>query len=160
MVGPICVYHSYFGDSRVAILRLEVILAERYVVGVHCKAVLVYKRLKSLSVELCKAVEGFYLGGDVVLDVQGLRLIKRRLSRLNRIYDVLFNLCDVAVAEVAVKCVHLCGAYERPFALRYYLYALCGGVCTLVKLSGQILYRKHVCSLKLRLVTYNVELRL
>ena len=98
VVRPVGVYHPDFGDGRVAVLRLEVVLTEGYIIRVHGKTVLRYKVLKTLPVELCEALEGARLGGDVIFNIQGFRLFKGGFARFNRVDNVFFDFRDFGVA--------------------------------------------------------------
>ena len=160
VVGPVCIYHSDFCDSRVAILCLEVALAESNIVCIHCKTVFLNESLKTYSVKLNKAIESLNLCGDVILHSESLGLLKSSLTGLNGVNNVFLDFCKFALCKVAVKSVNLSTLNDRTVALRNNLNTLSGRVCTLVKLTGKEFNCKYSCTLYVNICSSNIKLRL
>ena len=159
VIGPVGVDHAYLRYRRIAVLGFEIVLAECDVVAVHCEAVLPDEILKPLSVEIYKAVKSPDAGRKVVFDLERLRFFEARLARFNGVNNIFFYLFNVCVSELACQNIYFCRAYQRPLALRDYLYALGGGVCALIELPGQILDCEAL-AVDVDIVRDYVELRL
>ena len=142
VVAPVGVDDLDLGDGRVAVLALEVILAEHDVGVIHRKAALDPERFKRLVVEGGEAGQRFNGRGDRKLHLERLALIQARFSRFNRVDDVLLDGGKVFGREIALQQIDPRAAHVGALALAQQLDALAGRVRPLVKLAGQILHRK------------------
>ena len=160
VIRPVCIDHTYLGDGRLASFRLKVILTEGDIVGVHSQAVLLDKLLEAFFVQRKEAVKGSYGSRDLIVSLEGLRLLESRLTRFNRVDDILLDLSNIIGRKVAVKGIHLCGTDDRSLKLRDDLDALSGTVSALIKLTGQKLNRKCSRTAQINITRCNIKLRL
>ena len=160
VVGPVGVQNAHFGDGRVAPFLPEIRLAAGQIVGVHRKTVPADEAFQLIAAEIQKSRQGLDTRREVIADGQGLRLFQRGLTGLDRVDDILFNLRDLRLGELAVQRVHTCRTHQRPVPPGEDLDALGGGIGPLVELAGQILHRENRRAPKLRRVIYAVKLRL
>ena len=147
VVGPVGVDQADLGDGGVAVLGLEVVLAELDVGVVHGQALLVAEGFQGIVVQGGKAGQGLHLGGDGKLHLEGAALLKAGFTCLDGVDDVLFNGGDVVLSQIALQQVDAGAAHGGALALAEQLDALTGRVSTLVKLAGQVLNSKNVLGL-------------
>ena len=57
VIRPVCINHSDFGHSGVAVLGLKIILTEFNIVRVHCKPVFTYKFGKPVIIKCGEPVK-------------------------------------------------------------------------------------------------------
>lgn len=82
MVRPVCINHSDFRYSRVAMLAFEVFAAKFNIRKVHCKSIFVYKCLELIFVKLRKSRKSYNACRNDVVDTQRIGLFKRSLTAL------------------------------------------------------------------------------
>ena len=160
MVGPIGIDHSDFGDGGVAVFAAEIFLAELKVIGIHCKTVFVYKFFNFFSLKLTEAFKSCNFGGNVIFDCKGFGFFKTCFSCFNGVDYVFFDFSDFGIGKFAIERINFCGSDGGSFALGNDLDALCGGVCSLVKLTGKIFNRKSCSTGKIDLFGNDIELGL
>ena len=147
VIRPVGIYHSQLGEGRVAVLAAEILAAEGDVRLIHCESVFGYHIAQPLVGELGKAVKSGHTVRWLGLACERLGQRETALSCLDGVDNVFFYLFKVALAERAAEQIYLCRAYCRSASVRDELDALCGAVCALIELSGQILdgeYREAV----------------
>ena len=163
MIRPVCVYHSYLCDSRVALFGVaEVIAAEAYIVKVHSKTKLVQHRLEILVRRIDEPVNSCNARGNIVLYVKRLERVKACLARLHGVYHIALYLRHLLVREITRNDVNSRRLDNRALSARQQRDTLRARICTLVKLSRQILHRKHkLAVLDLRqVIVCNIDRRL
>ena len=143
MVRPVCINHSDFRYSRVAMLAFEVFAAKFNIRKVHCKSIFVYKCLELIFVKLRKSRKSFNACRNVVIDTQRFGLFKRSLTALYGVYYILFDSLKLCRSKLAEEHIYFCGANGRLVAFRNYLNTLSTGVRPLVKLTRQIFNCKY-----------------
>ena len=107
VVGPVGVDHTDLGDGRVAVLGLEVLLAERDVVEVHGQAQVfdhvrqLFPALRDEPVQSLNGLRKLHLHGESLRQVHG------SLTGFDRVDDVLLDLRQFLVGDVAAEQVDL-----------------------------------------------------
>ena len=147
VVGPVGVDQADLGDGGVAVLGLEVVLAELDVGVVHGQALLIAEGFEGIVVQGGKAGQGLDLGGDGKLHLESGALLEAGFAGLDGVDDVLFNGGDVVLGQITLQQVDAGAAHGGALALAEQLDALAGGVRALVKLAGQVLNSKDVLGL-------------
>ena len=142
VVGPVGVDQADFGDGGVAVLGLEVILAENNVGMVHGQALFHPERLQRGVIQLQKAGQRLHRGGDGKLHLEGVAPLQGRLAGFHRVDDIFLDGVQIFAGEGAFQQIHSCAAHVGALALAEQLDALGGGIRPLVKLAGQILHGK------------------
>ena len=161
VIAPVGVDHADLGDGGIASLIFEIRLAERRVVHVHRKAVLFYKSAKTVPVKRGKAVKNGNVRGDGVFLNEGFFFGEGRFACLDRIDYVLLDRGEICLGDLARENVHLRRSDERTVSLREELYALGGGVSSLVELTGQKFHCENgVAVLHGERFGHNIKLRL
>ena len=160
VVRPVGIDHLDLGHSGTSALGLKVLLAECRVVGVHSEGVVLNECLKTCSVKIKEAVDGGNLGGYVVLSLESGGLLEGCLAALYRVDNELLDSGECLVTYVTVYRVYLCGAHGGSFTSCDKLNALCRGVCSLIELTGEVLYRKDLSTESFDLSLSIVHLRL
>ena len=135
VIRPIGVDHADLGDGGVAVLAAEVFLAELDVGEVHRQAALGDEGGKGGVIKLAEAVEHFNGLRVGVTLAQRLAQGKVGLAGLNGVDHVALDSGSRLIGKAAVEHIELCARNGRALALRNELYALGGGVGTLVKLA-------------------------
>ena len=74
--------------------------------------------------------------------MQGVHGIERGFAGLHGVDEIAPDLFQIAFRKVAGEQIDARGAHGGSFALRHELYALAGGIGTLIELSGQIFHGK------------------
>ena len=143
VVGPVSVNQANLGDGRVAVLGLEIFLAEHNVRVVHRKALLNAERFERRVIEREEAGQRLNTGGNGKFHLEGVAHLKGCLARFHGVDNVLLDGLQIFCGEVALEQIDAGAAHIGALALAEQLNALGGGVCALVKLTGQILHRKH-----------------
>ena len=160
MVRPVGINHADFRDSGLPTLLPEISLAEGDVCLVHGKTVLTDKVRQTLFVQLGKALHGGNGSGNGVLHLQGFRLGEASLPGFHRVNHILLDFGNVCFLQISVQGVDLGGMYQRTLPLGDNLDTLGSRVRSLVKLTGQVLHRKHHSSLQVHIFRGNIQLRL
>ena len=160
VVAPVSINHPQFGHSGLALFARKILLAKRKVGIVHRKAPVRGKRGARLGVHGAKPGKGFHrlrlgLGAG-----QRRFYIQRRAASLHRVDEVFFNRGKRLLAKAAGQQVNFCRAHHRPLALAEQLHALCGRICPLVKLAGQVFHPQHCVGPGGQCVVSEVKLRL
>ena len=161
VVGPVGVDHADLGDGGIApFLGLEVILQELQVVEVHCKTERVKELGKSRFVEGNEARNRCNRFGDRVIDRERFGHLKGCLAALDRVDDVFLDRRHVLLGDASAEDIDLCRADGRTVSAALELNALCGGICTLIELTGKGLDREYGAALCVKFARNVVELRL
>ncbi|VWL96079.1 Uncharacterised protein [Collinsella intestinalis] len=137
VVGPVGVDHANLGDGGVAVLILEVLLAERDVGLVHGKTALGNEGGEGGLVHLAEAVDDLDRLGVGNLLGEGLGALELGEAGLDRVHHVALDSVEVLGGKIAGEQVDLCGANGGALALGDQLHALGGGGGALVELAGQ-----------------------
>ena len=160
MVRPVGIDHADLGDGGIALFADEIVAAECKVVHIHSQAVGLDERLERVCIHFAKAVQRFYLGGNIILCSQRFGLVQRCLAALHGVDDVLFDSRYVRLCQRTVQQVHLCGAYCGSVTHGNDLHALRCAVRSLIVLTGQELNSENGCTLRIDLFGYVIQLRL
>ena len=160
VVGPIGVDHLDLGDRGVSAFGFEIILAERDVALVHGKTHIADHSRKTVAVKVDEAVQGCNLGGDLVNGLQGCGKLHGCLAAFHGVDHVFFDTRDLLFGKIAVEAVDLRGADGGTLALGNDLDALCRGVCSLVKLTGEVFNGENESAVIVKRIGYDIELRL
>ena len=139
MVGPVGVDHADLGDGGVAVLVLEVLLAERDVGLVHGQPALGDEGGEGGLIHLAEAIDDLDRLGVGNLLGEGLRQLERGDARLDGVHHIALDGLQVLRRELAGEQVDLGGAHGGTFALGDQLDALGGGGGALVELAGESL---------------------
>ena len=143
VVGPVGVYHADLGDSRVAVLALEIILTELDIVVVHCQTVM-YDKIRKLCIGLAdESGQRFNGGGDSVLHFQSVVLVESALTGLNGVDEIVLDACELIIGDLSLEDVNLRVLHYRTLAGTEHLNALCSGIRALVELTRQELNGEH-----------------
>ena len=147
MVGPVGIDHADFGDGGVAVFFVfEVVAAEAQVVLIHGKTLFLDKCCQSIIVHGAETVESFNFGRDFVFDLQGFGLVHRSFTAFDRVDDILLDAGEILFGNRTLNDVNVRGVNVRTLTLGENLDTLSSGVCTLVKLTGQILNCENGCA--------------
>ena len=143
VIGPVGVDHADLRDGRVTMLGAEIVPAEADIVRIHRQCVFLHECSKTGFVQFAEAVAGIDRRRNVVLYIECVHRVQRSFTAFHGVDDVLFRRLNLRLGQVAVEHIHLGGTHKRTVTLGDDLDALCGGVGTLVKLTGQILHGEH-----------------
>ena len=160
VVGPVGVDHTDLGDGRVSVFRLEVLLAERDVIGIHGKTEVFHHLCQLFPVFGDEPIHRLHGLRQVHLHGQGLRQFHGRLTGFDGVDDVLLDLGEFFIGDVTGEQVDLRGADARTVALERELDALLRGVRPLVELTGQVLDREDTVRAFRHFLVEVVDLRL
>ena len=160
VVTPVRIDDADLGDGGVAILALEVLLAEGDVRLVHGQAAIGDERREGGLVHLAEAVDDLDRLGIGNLLSEGVRELERGDARLDGVHHVTLDGVEVLGGELAGEHVHLGAAHGGALALGDELDALGGGGGALVELAGQRLDGEEVSSIGGQLLVHGVDLRL
>ena len=143
VVGPIGIQHAQFRDRGIAALLPEIRAAAGEIVPVHGESIPLHKLGERCIGKRRKAGERIDRRGDFIDGFERFGQRHGGLAALDRVDDVFFDLRGVRIREPAVYGVHLGGGHDGTLAGGEDLDALRRRIRTLVKLSRQILDRKH-----------------
>ena len=101
VIAPVSIDHANFGNGRVAVLALEVVLTKLDVVVVHCKTVLSHEIRKLRVGLLNKSVQRFDLGRYRVLDFKRVLFLEAALARLDRVYQIVLDMRKFVVGDLS-----------------------------------------------------------
>ena len=160
VVRPICIDHLDLGDGGISLLARKIGAAELDVVDIHSETELLDKLCKSLVGHSDKSVNGCDRCGNIIFHLESFGLLESRLSCLNGVDYVLFDLLNVSIGKRAFKNVHLCSSDKRTVAAGDYLNTLRRRVCSLVELTGEKFNREHLAISCIKLLGNYIELRL
>ena len=142
MVGPVGIQHTDFGNSRLAVLFVEVFLAPQQVVQAHSQA-------HGLAQCFCfflghgqEAGNGSNLFRLLAGADEGFRLSLLSLTCFNRVDAVSLNLFNFFRSQFAFQHIYLSGSNHRALLLSNQLDTLFGKILALVILTRQQLYGK------------------
>ena len=143
-VRPVGIDHANLSDGGVTVFDVaEMCLQEFQIIQIHRKSKLVQKRGQPSLVKGCEARYSLDSGWNVILHLQRLCLFQGRLARFDGVDNIALDHVNVSGCDRTGEQIYLCRTDSRSLALRHQLNTGAGGVRTLVKLSGQILYRKR-----------------
>ena len=117
MIRPIGIDHSYFCNSGISALVSEILLKEEYIRIVHCKSVTYKEVVKSCGVKLAKSLKHFNVCRLVGGTVKAVHSLKRRLTALNGVNNVLLHTGKDLVGDLSRQNIHLGGAHRGSVAL-------------------------------------------
>ena len=161
MVGPVCVDHLNFRNSRITVFIYKVLLTELDVIKVHRKSLLCYKCTKSVLVKLYKAVKSCNACGDFIFSLESCKLVKSCLTGFNGVNNVLLDCRKLVSRRITLEDINSCSLYKRSFRLGNKLNALRSRVGSLVKLTGKIFNCKNSIALVVfKRFCYVIKLRL
>ena len=143
VIAPVGVDHADLRDGGIPLLFPEICLAEGGIRLVHSQTVLLHEIGKATFIQLAEAVQHRHVGRNGILGNQGFLLGKGCLPGLHGIDYVFLDSGKFVSAYVAGEHVDFCRLHERSFTLGEELYALCGGVRSLIELTGQIFHGEH-----------------
>ena len=125
VIRPVGVDHAKLRDSRVSLLNIaEVLHAHLEVSLIHGQP---HRTDGASYLGVChvvEALEHLHLCRNIVVHFESLRLVKRSLSRLDRIDQITHHRVDVCRHQVAEEHIDSRVPYGRPFSAAYYLHAL------------------------------------
>ena len=143
VVGPVGVHHPDLGDGGVPLLLVpEVGLEELQVVQVHGQTQGGQQPAQTGLVQGGEALNDGHVVGDVVSTDQGGGLFRGGLPALHGVDEVVLDLVQVGLGQLALQDVHLGVGDEGAVHSGHELDALGAGVGALVELAGQGLHRQ------------------
>ena len=86
-----------------------------------------------------EAVDGLDSRRDMELLGEGLGLVERSLAALDRVDDIVLDLCKLVVGELAREDVDLGGSDRGSLLVGEELYALSAGIGSLIELPREVL---------------------
>ena len=143
MIRPVGVDDLDFGDGRIALLILEIPLAECDIRKIHGKVPLFDEGLERAFIEFGEALEHFNLRRGSHFHEQRASGVERGLTGFDGVDDVAFDGFDVVVAQIPGKHVDGRGTHGGTFPLAHQLDAFAGGLCALVELPRKIFDGEH-----------------
>ncbi len=144
VIRPVGVYHSYFGNGGVPLFGiLKILLAELYIVQIHCKSVFVDKACELRFFKIDKVCKRLHRCGDIVFGCESAYLRKRSFAAFHGVDNVGFYSGELLWRKLSLKDINPCVSDPASLALGKYLDTLLAGIGALVELSGKILYRKN-----------------
>ena len=144
VVRPVGIDHTHLCNGGVAVfLVAEIGLQEGQVVQIHGKPHGLLHFGQCIGVHTDKAGDHSDFGGNLVVGVQGGRLVHGSLTGFYGVNEIALNLRKLLCGQCALQDVDLGGSNGRTFALYQQLDTLRTGVSTLVKLSGQRFHGKY-----------------
>ena len=146
MVRPISIDHTDFRNSRISLFGDKVFLAESDIIRIHGKPHVFDKLFKTGAVKTDKAVQGGYRGGQRIIHLQRFGLFHRCFAAFDGVDDILLDAGEILFGNRTLNDVNVRGVNVGTLALGEDLDTLSSGVCTLVKLTGQIFNRKNGCT--------------
>ena len=158
MIGPVGIDHADLGNCGIPAFRLKIALAESNIIQIHGKAQRLNHFRQVLAIHGQKSLHGCHRFRNRHLHFQSLRHRKACLTAFHRIDHVLADRCDLLSRQCAFQNINSCSTHQRTLTLGEDLDALRSRVCSLVKLTGQRLYRKHHLTLR-QLIGDTIHLR-
>ena len=157
VVGPVGIQHTDFGNSRLAVLLVEVFLAPQQVVQAHSQAHGLTQCLRIFFGHGQEAGNSLNLFRLLAGADEGFRLSLFCLTRFNRVDAVSLNLFDFFRSQLAFQHIYLSGSNHRALLLGNQLDTLFGKILALIVLTWQQLYGKSslACSQR-QLLFYDI----
>ena len=90
VIGPICVDHLDFRNSRISVLFIEVSAAELDIRQIHCKTTCCDERIQFLITVVTEPFDGFNFGWKFVIHRQSFRQFQPCFTGFNCIDDIFF----------------------------------------------------------------------
>ena len=145
VIRPVGINHHDLGESWITLFFLfEVLLQKDDICQIHGKTMVLDKICKACFIQAAEAIQHRWQRRFLIGILDRCRFQKGSLSGFDRIDQGRLNQFLFLVRELALDVIDSGCAHQRSFLASGQLNALGTGICSLVKLTGQIFHCQHI----------------